>query len=153
MSQLKGACIIGQSGGPTSVINASAYGAIKTALENDSITRVLGALNGIKGVLDDNLIDMGKEDPAELALMKPTAFIVNTARGGLIDEDALVDALEQDKLAGAALDVFAKEPLANERVMNCPKISLTPHIGGSTKEAQGRIGQEIVEIIENFFQK
>ena len=69
------------------------------------------------------------------------------------DEDALVDALEQDKLAGAALDVFAKEPLANERVMNCPKISLTPHIGGSTKEAQGRIGQEIVEIIENFFQK
>ena len=56
MSQLKGACIIGQSGGPTSVINASAYGAIKTALESDSITRVLGALNGIKGVLDDNLI-------------------------------------------------------------------------------------------------
>ena len=72
MSQLKGACIIGQSGGHTSVINASAYGAIKTALENESITRVLGALNGIKGVLDDNLIDMGKEDPAELALMKHT---------------------------------------------------------------------------------
>ena len=88
-----------------------------------------------------------------LAMMKPTAFIVNTARGGLIDEDALVDALEQDKLAGAALDVFAKEPLQNERIMNCPKISLTPHIGGSTKEAQGRIGKEIVEIIENFFNK
>ena len=91
-----------------------------------------------------------KED---LALMKPTAYIINTARGGLIDEDALVDALEQDKLAGAALDVFAKEPLANERVMNCPKISMTPHIGGSTQEAQGRIGEEIVEIIENFFKK
>ena len=44
-------------------------------------------------------------------------------------------------------------PLQNERIMNCPKISLTPHIGGSTKEAQGRIGQEIVEIIENFFNK
>ena len=72
MSQLKGACIIGQSGGPTSVINASAYGAIKTALENENITRVLGALNGIKGVLDDNLIDMGKEDPEELKLMKHT---------------------------------------------------------------------------------
>ena len=64
-----------------------------------------------------------------------------------------MDALEQDKLAGAALDVFAKEPLQNERIMNCPKISLTPHIGGSTKEAQGRIGKEIVEIIENFFNK
>ena len=51
MSQLKGACIIGQSGGPTSVINASAYGAIKTALESECITRVLGACHGIKGVL------------------------------------------------------------------------------------------------------
>ncbi|HIR07271.1 MAG TPA: 6-phosphofructokinase, partial [Candidatus Pullichristensenella stercoripullorum] len=50
MSQLKGACIIGQSGGPTSVINASAYGAIKTALESDCITKVLGARHGIKGV-------------------------------------------------------------------------------------------------------
>ena len=49
MSQLKGACIIGQSGGPTSVINASAYGAIKTALESDCITKVLGARHGIKG--------------------------------------------------------------------------------------------------------
>ena len=72
MNQLKGACIIGQSGGPTSVINASAYGAIKTALENENVTRVLGALNGIRGVLDDNLIDMAKEDPKELALMKHT---------------------------------------------------------------------------------
>ena len=72
MSKLKGACIIGQSGGPTSVINASAYGCIKTALENPDITAVYGARNGIKGVLDDNLIDMGKEDPAELAYMKYT---------------------------------------------------------------------------------
>ena len=70
MSQLRGACIIGQSGGPSSAINASAYGAIKTALDSDAITQVLGACNGIKGVLDDNLIDMGKEDPSELALMK-----------------------------------------------------------------------------------
>ena len=72
MSMLKGACIIGQSGGPTSVINASAYGCIKTALENDAITAVYGACNGIKGVLDDNLIDMSKEDPAELSYMKYT---------------------------------------------------------------------------------
>ena len=72
MNELKGACIIGQSGGPTSVINASAYGAIKAALDNPSITKVYGALNGIKGVLDDNLIDMGLEDPNELAYMKYT---------------------------------------------------------------------------------
>ncbi len=69
---LKGAAIIGQSGGPSSVINASAYGAIKTALENENITRVLGALNGIKGILDDNIIDMGRECPSELAHMKYT---------------------------------------------------------------------------------
>ena len=90
---------------------------------------------------------------AELALMKPTAFIINTARGGLVCEDALCDALDAGKLAGAALDVFAEEPAKNERVLKHPKISLTPHIGGSTKEAQGRIGEEIVDIIEKFFNK
>lgn len=88
---------------------------------------------------------------AELALMKPTAYIINTARGGLVCEDALVAALDADKLAGAALDVFAEEPVKNEKVLNNKKISLTPHIGGSTKEAQNRIGQEIVDIITEFF--
>lgn len=72
MGNLKGAAIIGQSGGPTSVINASAYGCIRTALDNENITKVYGALNGIKGVLNDNLIDMSKEDTDELALMKQT---------------------------------------------------------------------------------
>ena len=70
MSELKGACIFGQSGGPTSVINASAYGVIETALKNPSITRVLGAAHGIKGVLNDRLYDMGQEDPAELELLQ-----------------------------------------------------------------------------------
>ena len=54
MSQLKGACIIGQSGGPTAVINASALGVIRTALDTDCITKVYGAAHGIKGVLDDS---------------------------------------------------------------------------------------------------
>ncbi|ODU57760.1 MAG: 3-phosphoglycerate dehydrogenase [Clostridium sp. SCN 57-10] len=87
----------------------------------------------------------------ELALMKPTAFIVNTARGGLICEEALCDALDADKLAGAALDVFAEEPTKNERLLKHPKVSVTPHIGGSTKEAQGRIGEELVELLTKFF--
>ena len=59
MKELKGACIIGQSGGPTSVINASAYGVIDTALKSGVITQVLGAEHGIKGVLSDRLFDMG----------------------------------------------------------------------------------------------
>ncbi len=87
---------------------------------------------------------------AELALLKPTAFIINTARGGVVDEQALVEALDAGKLAGAALDVFCEEPTKNEAILHHPKISLTPHIGGATKEAQARIGEEIVEIIENF---
>ncbi len=62
MSELKGACIIGQSGGPTSVINASAYGVIRTALDSGCITKVYGAEHGIKGVLDDRLFDMSQED-------------------------------------------------------------------------------------------
>ena len=67
MKELKGACIIGQSGGPTSVINASAYGVIDTALKSGVITQVLGAEHGIKGVLSDRLFDMGLEDPEESA--------------------------------------------------------------------------------------
>ena len=72
MKELKGACIIGQSGGPTSVINASAYGVIDTALKSGVITQVLGAEHGIKGVLSDRLFDMGLEDPEELRLLKYT---------------------------------------------------------------------------------
>ena len=72
MAELKGACIIGQSGGPTSVINASAYGVIRTALDNPNITNVYGAEHGIVGVLNDRLFDMGQEVPKELELLKYT---------------------------------------------------------------------------------
>ncbi len=86
----------------------------------------------------------------ELALMKPTAFIINTARGGVVDEEALLSALDSDLLAGAALDVYTQEPVQDLRLCTHPKISVTPHIGGATKEAQARIGSEIVEIIQSF---
>ena len=88
---------------------------------------------------------IGKE---EFELMKDGVFIINCARGGVVDEDALVDAIESGKVAGAALDVFEVEPLENERVRNCDKISLTPHIGAATAEAQARIGDNIVDIIK-----
>lgn len=70
--KLIGACIFGQSGGPTSVINASAYGVIKTALDSPEITKVYGAAHGIVGVINDELYDMSKEDPAELELLLNT---------------------------------------------------------------------------------
>ena len=88
---------------------------------------------------------------AELAMMKPTAFLLNTARGGLVDLDALCDALDCGALAGATLDVFPQEPPHDHRVLHNPKISMTPHIGAATKEAQHRIGDEIVDIICHTF--
>jgi 6-phosphofructokinase len=72
MNPLKGACVFGQSGGPTSVINASALGVFQEALKSDCITAVYGAAHGIKGILDDHLYDIGKEDPKELELLKTT---------------------------------------------------------------------------------
>lgn len=90
---------------------------------------------------------IGKE---EIEKMKEGAYLINCARGGVIDEGALVDALDSGKLAGAAMDVFAEEPVRNNALCNHDKVSLTPHIGASTIEAQGRIGEEIVDIILDF---
>ena len=84
-----------------------------------------------------------------LSKMKDGAYLINTARGALIDEEALLSALDSGKLAGAGLDVYAEEPSKNTKLLNHPKVSITPHIGGTTKEAQDRIGEEIVEIIAN----
>ncbi len=88
MEQLKGACIIGQSGGPTAVINASAQGVIQTALANPNITRVLGAAHGIKGVLADQLYDMSREDSQELDLLQFTpSSALGSCRYKLADPD------------------------------------------------------------------
>lgn len=84
----------------------------------------------------------------EMELMKDSAYIINCSRGGVVDENALVDAIEAGKIAGAGLDVFVTEPADNQRVLSCPKIVLTPHLGGATAEAQARIGDEIVEIVK-----
>lgn len=88
-----------------------------------------------------------------IAKMKDGVFIINTSRGILIDEDALCDGIESGKIAGAGLDVYREEPTKNERLLKCPKVSLTPHIAGSTKEAQERIGEEEIEHILRVFGK
>lgn len=93
---------------------------------------------------------IGKE---QFAIMKDGAFLINCARGGVVCEEALLEALNSGKLAGAAVDVFAEEPTKNEELVNHPKVSVTPHIGASTVEAQTRIGEEIVSIIEEFFKE
>lgn len=83
----------------------------------------------------------------ELESMKTGVFIVNAARGGVIDEVALVEALDSGKVATAALDVFEKEPTPEIQLLMHPKLSLSPHVGGSTVEAQDRIGVELADQI------
>ncbi len=125
MNALKCACIIGQSGGPTSVINASAYGVIRTALDSDVITKVYGAANGIKGVLNDRLYDMEQEDAAELELLPYTpSSALGSCRYKIADPD--VDDTDYKRI----LEIFKKYDVryffyngGNDSMDTCNKIS------------------------------
>lgn len=90
-------------------------------------------------------------DTAEIEKMKDGAMIINTARGGVINEEALLEALDSGKLAGAGLDVFEDEPKPSVRLLMNEKLSLSPHLAGSTEEAQERIGIELAEQIAKFY--
>ncbi len=89
----------------------------------------------------------------ELDMMKPTAFLVNCARGGIVNIDDLMEALKNGKIAGAAVDVYEKEPLDEDHPMRkCPNLVLSPHLGASTKEAQTsvaiQIAQQVIEAVK-----
>ncbi|MDR0424339.1 MAG: 6-phosphofructokinase [Clostridiales Family XIII bacterium] len=125
MKKLKGACIIGQSGGPTSVINASAQGCIEAALKSDAVTKVYGAAFGITGVLEDRLYDLTLEEPAEIARMRHTpSAIFGSCRY------KLADPLTNDTDYQRILDVFKKYDVryffyngGNDSMDTCSKIS------------------------------
>ena len=87
----------------------------------------------------------------EFDIMKKGVGIINTSRGGLIDESELIKFLNNKKVSFAALDVYENEPVPNIQLLMHDKISLSPHIGGSTVEAQERIGDEIVKEIKSFY--
>lgn len=96
----------------------------------------------------DNSAVIGKK---ELEMMKTGVVLVNAARGGVIDEDALLSALDNGKVAYAGLDVFENEPNPMKALLTHPKIGTTPHIGGATIEAQDRIGLELAQSIISIF--
>lgn len=87
----------------------------------------------------------------QFELMKDGVFIINTARGGVVDEADLIEALNSGKVAGAGIDVFVEEPTKNMELVNHPKVSCTPHVGASTGEAQERIGGETISVILDHF--
>ncbi len=125
MKALVGAVLIGQSGGPTSVINTSALGCIEAALASPNITRVYGAAHGIKGVLDDRIYDLTQEDREELSLMRYTpSSVLGTCRYKLTD--FLVDDTDYRRI----LDIFTKYDIryffyngGNDSMDTCSKIS------------------------------
>ena len=125
MSQLKGACVIGQSGGPTSVINASAYGVIRAALDCPDITAVYGMAHGIKGMLNDQLYDMGQEDAKELELLLNTpSSELGSCRYKIADPD--VDDTDYKRI----LEIFQKYNIryffyngGNDSMDTCAKVS------------------------------
>ncbi|ENZ04037.1 phosphoglycerate dehydrogenase [Clostridium thermobutyricum] len=87
----------------------------------------------------------------ELNIIKDGSYIINCARGKVVDEKALLEALNSGKIKGAGIDVFENEPTTNKELINNSRVSVTPHIGAATDEAQNRIGEEVVETLKNFF--
>ncbi|MBI2851150.1 MAG: phosphoglycerate dehydrogenase [Chloroflexi bacterium] len=105
--------------------------------EADFITLHVPLTNSTKGMIGAK----------ELALVKPTARIINTARGGLVDEAALVKAIEEGRVAGAAFDVFTTEPITDSILFKNDRIIVTPHLGASTIEAQALVSEDVAEQI------
>jgi D-3-phosphoglycerate dehydrogenase len=135
-------------------MNVIAYDPYVTAARAQQLGVTLLPLDDVLGQSDFLTIHMPKTPETtgmisteQLALMKPTAFIVNVARGGLIDEDALYAAVKSHRIAGAGLDVFVSEPPTSSPLLELDNIVLTPHLGASTDEAQEKAGVSVAKSV------
>jgi D-3-phosphoglycerate dehydrogenase len=130
---------------------------VKVVLGNGAAVDVAIEMNSFESVLKEadfiSLHVPSQDKPVigkkELAMMKKGAGLINAARGGVIDEEALLDALENGQLSFAGLDTFVNEPKPAMKVLMHPSVSLTPHIGAATQEAQDRIGTELAHQIHS----
>jgi lactate dehydrogenase-like 2-hydroxyacid dehydrogenase len=111
---------------------------------HDSLDGMLGAIDILTIHTPRNADSENMIDARRLALMRPTACIVNTARGGIVDEDALIDALENGRLAGAGLDVWKFEPEIDPRMLALPNVMLIPHMGSATYEGRMAMGEKVI---------
>jgi D-3-phosphoglycerate dehydrogenase len=119
---------------------------IKIATQTD-LKVVLGQLDYISIHVPKQADGSAVITSAEFALMKKGVRIANAARGGVIDENDLIEALSNGTVSGCALDVFDNEPNPRKELLSNPKIACTPHIGAATVEAQDRIGEELAQLI------
>lgn len=124
---------------------------VKVSVTTATLDEILAKADFI--TLHTPFVDKPLIGTAEFEKMKKGAAVVNCSRGGLIDEDALLEALNSGKIAFAGLDVYTNEPTPRQDILSHPKISLTPHIGAATNEAQERIGIELASLIIQHFKK
>ena len=133
----------GEDGGRSAALGARHVSLDDVLRESDVISLHLRLNDETRGIV-------GR---AQLALMKPTAYLVNTARGALVDRDALLDTLGHERIAGAALDVFAEEPLpSDDPFRSLPNVVLTPHNAGVTPEVIAEGLRRAVENVERFLE-
>lgn len=121
----------------------------------DSLAALLAGSDIVSLHVPETSATHGMIGKAEIALMKQGAYLINNSRGTVVDLEALADALKSGHLAGAAVDVFPKEPASNNDrfvtpLQGLPNVILTPHIGGSTEEAQERIGAEVARKLVDY---
>lgn len=124
---------------------------VNVPVKSASVEEVLKQSDFI--TLHTPFVDKALIGEAELEKLKKGVGLINCSRGGLIDETALIAALDSGKVSFAALDVFDNEPTPRPEILSHPKISLTPHIGAATNEAQERIGVELASLIIDHFKK
>jgi D-3-phosphoglycerate dehydrogenase len=122
-------------------INARQVSLKELLMNSDFISIHLPLIESTKNLISTN----------EFNLMKKNAVLVNVARGGVVDEKALLEALKQDKIRAVAIDVYEKEPPDNFELIDHEKVYPAPHLGASTLEGQERAGLDVITILKEFF--